>query len=149
MGIFNFIKEAGEKLWGSSSAHNRAEQSEKLQEYIQKLNIPGAENVVIQVSDSGEATVTGEALTPEEKDKILVAVGNVAGISGVNDAITTPSSSVQNDYYTVKSGDTLSAISKHMYGTPDNWQQIFDANKPMLTHPDKIYPGQMLIIPRK
>uniref|UniRef100_UPI001330DDD9 LysM peptidoglycan-binding domain-containing protein n=1 Tax=Klebsiella pneumoniae TaxID=573 RepID=UPI001330DDD9 len=49
----------------------------------------------------------------------------------------------------VKSGDTLSAISKAMYGSANDYQRIFEANKPMLTHPDKIYPGQVLIIPAK
>ncbi|PLN31120.1 peptidoglycan-binding protein LysM, partial [Klebsiella pneumoniae] len=46
-------------------------------------------------------------------------------------------------------GDTLSAISKAMYGSANEYQRIFEANKPMLTHPDKIYPGQVLIIPAK
>jgi len=52
-------------------------------------------------------------------------------------------------YYTVKSGDTLSAISKQVYGDANKYNAIFEANKPMLTHPDKIYPGQVLIIPKQ
>jgi len=50
-------------------------------------------------------------------------------------------------YYTVAKGDTLSKISKEMYGDPNKYPQIFEANKPMLGHPDKIYPGQVLRIP--
>jgi nucleoid-associated protein YgaU len=41
----------------------------------------------------------------------------------------------------------LSKISKEFYGNPNKYPQIFEANKPMLTHPDKIYPGQLLRIP--
>jgi len=49
--------------------------------------------------------------------------------------------------YTVKAGDTLSKISKEMYGDANQYQRIFEANQPMLKDPDKIYPGQMLRIP--
>ncbi len=49
--------------------------------------------------------------------------------------------------YTVESGDTLSAISKKMYGDAGKYHQIFEANKPMLKDPDHIYPGQVLRIP--
>jgi nucleoid-associated protein YgaU len=47
----------------------------------------------------------------------------------------------------VVKGDTLSAISKSQYGNANAYMKIFEANKPMLTHPDKIYPGQLLRIP--
>ena len=50
-------------------------------------------------------------------------------------------------YYTVVSGDTLSKISKVNYGDANKYMVIFEANEPMLTHPDKIYPGQVLRIP--
>jgi nucleoid-associated protein YgaU len=53
----------------------------------------------------------------------------------------------ESKYYTVVKGDTLSKISKEFYGNPNKYPQIFEANKPMLTHPDKIYPGQLLRIP--
>ena len=48
-----------------------------------------------------------------------------------------------------QTGDTLSKISKEFYGNANLYNQIFEANKPMLTHPDKIYPGQTLRIPPK
>ena len=44
-------------------------------------------------------------------------------------------------------GDTLSAIAKEFYGDANKYPVIFEANKPMLSHPDKIYPGQKLRIP--
>ena len=49
--------------------------------------------------------------------------------------------------YTVAKGDTLSKIAKEFYGEANKYHQIFEANKPMLKDPDKIYPGQMLRIP--
>ena len=53
----------------------------------------------------------------------------------------------EGTYYTVVSGDTLSKISKNAYGDAEQVQKIFEANTPMLKHPDKIYPGQVLRIP--
>ena len=47
----------------------------------------------------------------------------------------------------VKPGDTLSKIAKEEYGDANTYMKIFEANKPMLSNPDKIYPGQMLRIP--
>ncbi len=47
----------------------------------------------------------------------------------------------------VKSGDTLSKIAKEVYGSANKYMVIFEANKPMLSDPNKIYPGQVLRIP--
>jgi nucleoid-associated protein YgaU len=49
--------------------------------------------------------------------------------------------------YTVKSGDTLSKISKQFYGNTNDYMKIFNANRDKLTDPDKIQPGQELKIP--
>lgn len=92
--------------------------------------------------------VTGEGISQELKEKILVAVGNVAGISGVEDHVAVAQSAAESQFYTVKKGDTLSAIAKAVYGNANQYNKIFEANKPMLTHPDKIYPGQVLRIPQ-
>jgi nucleoid-associated protein YgaU len=56
-------------------------------------------------------------------------------------------SAPEGKFYTVVSGDNLSKISKAQYGDANKYMVIFEANKPMLTHPDKIYPGQVLRIP--
>ena len=145
MGLFNFVKEAGEKLWDNLTDHKG--QSDKVSEHLKKLNIPGADNVQVTVTD-GKASVTGDGLTQEQKEKIQVAVGNIAGVSEVENNITATDAKDEATYYTVKSGDTLSAISKHVYGDANKYNTIFEANKPMLSHPDKIYPGQVLIIPK-
>lgn len=145
MGIFNFVKEAGEKLWDSLTDHGG--QGDKAAEHLKKLNIPGADKVQVSITD-GKASVTGDGLTQEEKEKIQVAVGNIAGVSEVENNITTTDSHDEAPYYTVKSGDTLSAISKTVYGNANLYNKIFEANRPMLSSPDKIYPGQTLRIPK-
>ncbi|MBW7982984.1 peptidoglycan-binding protein LysM [Enterobacillus tribolii] len=150
MGLFSFVKEAGDKLWDAVSGNNnRAEQGEKLKEHINNLGIPDADKIDVQVAEDGTATVGGDIVSQAIREKIMVAVGNVAGISQVNDNMSATEAGDESRYYTVKSGDTLSAISKAMYGTANEYQRIFEANKPMLKHPDKIYPGQVLIIPKK
>lgn len=146
MGLFNFVKEAGEKLWDKLTDSHQ-DQGEKVTEHLKKLNIPGADKVKVSVVD-GKASVTGDGLTQEEKEKIQVAVGNVAGVSEVENNITAADAADEATYYTVKSGDTLSAISKTVYGDPNQYNKIFEANRPMLSHPDKIYPGQTLRIPK-
>ncbi|MGF6556332.1 nucleoid-associated protein YgaU [Pseudomonas sp. S30_BP2TU TE3576] len=98
--------------------------------------------------DGDKVTVTGEVASQEEKEKILLAVGNIAGVGSVDDQITvTGPVAVAAKFVTVVKGDTLSAISKRVYGDANKYNKIFEANKPMLAHPDKIYPGQSLRIP--
>ncbi len=147
MGLLSFVKDAGEKLWDNLT-QKREEQSAKLKEHIEKVGLKGHDDLKIEVKDD-VVTVTGEGLTQEEKEKIMLAVGNVAGIAKVKDNISTASDAPAANFYTVAKGDTLSRISQKEYGNPNLYMKIFDANKPMLKHPDKIYPGQVLRIPPK
>lgn len=50
-------------------------------------------------------------------------------------------------FYTVQKGDTLSAIAQRHYGDANAYPTIFEANRPMLVSPDRIYPGQVLRLP--
>ena len=93
--------------------------------------------------------VSGNAVSQEEKEKVLLALGNVAGVSEVEDHISVPNTEPEARFVTVKAGDTLSAIAKAEYGNANAYMKIFEANKPMLSHPDKIYPGQVLRIPQE
>ncbi|WP_241607917.1 peptidoglycan-binding protein LysM [Rosenbergiella epipactidis] len=144
MGLFDFVKEAGEKIWDSVTSHDDA--ATKIQDHLKKLGIPGADKVQVNV-EGDKATVSGDGITQELKEKILVAIGNVAGISNVEDNVKTTDTTSESKFYTVKSGDTLSGIAKQVYGDANQYNKIFEANKPMLSHPDKIYPGQSLRIP--
>ena len=50
-------------------------------------------------------------------------------------------------HYTVQSGDTLYKIAEELYGSGDEYQKIFEANRETLDSPDRIKPGQKLNIP--
>ncbi|MEO4012947.1 MULTISPECIES: peptidoglycan-binding protein LysM [Pseudomonas] len=145
MSIFSFVKEAGEKLIDLLTPGN-ANASEQLKEHIAKV---GLGNPNVQATVNGDTvTVTGEVASQEEKEKILLAVGNIAGIGSVDDQITVTGPVAQAArFVTVKKGDTLSAIAKAEYKDANKYQKIFEANKPLLSHPDKIYTGQVLRIP--
>ncbi len=94
-------------------------------------------------------TVKVSGTTPDQatKEKLLVALGNVAGVAAVDESVTAKSAKPEAVIYVVKKGDTLSAIAKEHYGKASKYMVIFEANRPMLKHPDKIYPGQALRIP--
>jgi nucleoid-associated protein YgaU len=145
MSIFSFVKEAGEKLIDLLTPGN-ANASEQLKDHISKV---GLGNPKVQATVAGDkVTVTGEVASQEEKEKILLAVGNIAGVGSVDDQITvTGPVVVAAKFVTVVKGDTLSAISLRVYGDANKYQKIFDANKPMLKDVNKIYPGQSLRIP--
>jgi LysM repeat protein len=62
-------------------------------------------------------------------------------------AAATASGGTQAKSYTVKAGDTLSKIAKAHYGDATQYPKIFEANRNQLKDPDKIFPGQVLVIP--
>lgn len=145
MSIFSFVKEAGEKLIDLLTPGN-ANASEQLKEHISKVGL-GNPNVQATV-EGDKVIVTGEVGSQEEKEKILLAVGNIAGVGSVDDQITVTGPVVKAaTFVTVVKGDTLSAISLRVYGDANKYQKIFEANKPMLKDVNKIYPGQSLRIP--
>ncbi|MDP9938679.1 peptidoglycan-binding protein LysM [Ectopseudomonas alcaliphila] len=144
MSLFAFVKDAGVKLW-ESLVGQEAQAAESLKAHVSKV---GLGNPNIEVSVEGDKVIArGEVASQEEKEKILLALGNVAGVGEVDDqiSVTTPAPAAR--FVTVKKGDTLSAIAKAEYGDANAYMKIFEANKPMLSHPDKIYPGQVLRIP--
>ncbi|MDO8419465.1 MAG: peptidoglycan-binding protein LysM, partial [Rubrivivax sp.] len=98
-------------------------------------------------ANSATVTVAGTVADQATKEKVLLCCGNVAGVSAVNDKLVVQTPQPEAQWHTVVSGDNLSKIAKKFYGDANKYPVIFEANKPMLTHPDKIYPGQMLRIP--
>lgn len=144
MSLFAFVKDAGVKLW-ESLVGQEAQAAESLKEHVAKV---GLGNPAIELSVEGDKVIArGEVATQEEKEKILLALGNVAGVGEVDDQISVITPAPEARFVTVKKGDTLSAIAKAEYGNANAYMKIFEANKPMLSHPDKIYPGQVLRIP--
>lgn len=151
MGLFTFIKDAGAKIFGGKTsaekeAATEASKSEQIAKLVHGLNL-GIEGFSVSVNGD-KATVKGTAPTQAIREKVILAAGNVEGIATVEDQIKVESPEPEADFYTVKSGDSLSKIAKEFYGDAMKYPQIFEANKPMLSDPDKIYPGQTLRIPK-
>lgn len=176
MGMFDFIKNAGEKIFKPGEAKKEAAIKQHLGSY-------GSDYSGIDVEvDGNKAVLTGHVGSVVVREKAVLIAGNIEGVEKVDDRLTvnaasvTPSATGKPDFsnvsggvasteqaigagasaggegwasktYTVQSGDTLSKIAKEFYGNASKYQQIFEANKPMLKDPDKIYPGQVLRIP--
>jgi nucleoid-associated protein YgaU len=143
MGIFDFIKSAGAAL--GIGGGDKGPDAESLKKEVVKHGL-SAEGLNVSV-EGDTVKVSGAAADQATREKIVLALGNVAGVAKVEDSITTVTTSPEATFYTVKSGDTLSKIAKEVYGDANKYQTIFEANKPLLSHPDKIYPGQVLRIP--
>ncbi len=150
MGIFDFVKAAGEKLLGigTPAAVAAPKAGPAIAKHVRKQGLGIQEDLDIIWID-GKAKVTGTAATQADREKAILAIGNVEGVAQVEDEIRVlqGAADAASRMYTVKKGDTLSAIAKAMYGKASKYPVIFEANRPMLSHPDKIYPGQVLRIP--
>lgn len=97
--------------------------------------------------DSDLATIKGQVQTQADREKIVLAVGNVDHVAKVDDQLTVATPSAESKFYTVKSGDNLSKIAKEFYGDANQYNKIFEENRPLLKNADDIYPGQVLRIP--
>ena len=115
--------------------------------YIKTQNLSATALVVTFDGATATATVYGVAPDQATMEKIVLCCGNVSGVAKVNNMMSVDQSAPEATYYTVVAGDNLSKISKASYGDPNKYMKIFEANKPMLSNPDKIYPGQVLRIP--
>ena len=165
MGLIDFVKDAGEKLFGRGSAQAAMAEAKSdpaseakakaandaagdaIVAYIKTQNLTATGLTVTFDGASSSVAVYGVAPDQATREKIVLCAGNVAGVASVKDMMSVDKSEPAAQYYTVKSGDTLSKVSKHFYGDANKYMKIFEANKPMLSHPDKIYPGQNLRIP--
>lgn len=164
MSLISFIKEAGEKLFGKGEAKaaQEAVAQQASAENLERLNKAAGDAIATYIGamglkvdgldvgfdgSSGTVTVSGEAADQQTKEKVVLCCGNVENVAAVNDMLTVATPADESKYYTVVRGDTLSKIAKEFYGNANKYPVIFEANKPMLTHPDKIYPGQLLRIP--
>jgi nucleoid-associated protein YgaU len=99
--------------------------------------------------DGSTVTLTGGAATTADGEKIALVVGNTKGVTKVVNNIAADAPHQDSGFYTVKSGDTLWKIAEESYGHGQGpkYQQIFEANRPLLKNADSIFPGQVLRIP--
>lgn len=147
MGLFSFIKNAGKKLFSKKEETveiTPVSKTDLLKTEVARLGIPVLD---LNVEVSEMITVSGTTDSNEDREKIILTLGNIDNIGAVEDNITVTNPEPEATFHVVQSGDTLSKISKVVYGDPMKYNIIFEANRPMLEHPDKIYPGQTLRIP--
>jgi len=97
--------------------------------------------------DDGVVYLEGSVPDQETLERVVLAVGNVEGVEKVDEDLDVEAPANAAKMYTVKSGDTLSAIAKNFCGDANRYNEIFEANRPMLSDPNMIYPGQVLRIP--
>ncbi len=167
MGMFDFVKSVGKKL--GIGGDDPAPSAESLKKELDSHKL-GTDQVQVEVKGD-TAVLKGVVKDQSIFEKAIIAVGNTLGVSKVQAdelKVVAPESNVKLDgsvdmtelvkaaapakqpvFYTVKKGDNLSKIAEAQYGKgkASKYTVIFEANKPMLTHPDKIYPGQVLRIP--
>lgn len=167
MGLFDLFKRKNKATSASNTSRNannsEANMGLEVENLVRRNNLP-VEDFSVDVK-GGIATVYGQVSSTSDKSAVLLAVGNINGILGVDDRIsvvatetqtrsTAPpvysggnSGSVSGRTYTVQSGDSLSKIAKQFYGDPMKYMAIFEANTHILKDPNLIHPGQELIIP--
>ncbi len=161
MAIWDFVKDAGKSLFGSEAEAQEApaqpaqsDTDRKVAALKTELSALGLTGKDVHLKLRGDTVViSGKARDQETLEKLILAVGNIKGIARVElaeDAGTeTPAPTAATPlFHTVQKGETLSAIAQKYLGKANRYPEIFEANKPMLSHPDKIYPGQTLRIPQ-
>lgn len=142
MGLFDFAKDIGEKLFVEED-----EASDKIKARIEEQN-PGVDGVQVQYTD-GVATLSGQADSQAAREKAVLMAGNVQGVEKVvADNLAGPEHEEQVEYYEIQSGDTLSAIAERFLGSASDHPKIFEANREVIKDPDLIYPGQKIRIPK-
>ena len=142
MGLWNFVKSAGKKLIGQAEA-SEAPPEDALVNELNDLGLD-ASGLDIKV-DGDKVKVSGKAVSQEMKEKVIMTVGNVEGVAAVEEDIEGDDPT----FYEVQKGDSLWKIAEETLGSGARYNEIFEANRPMLNDPDKIYPGQNLRIPAK
>ena len=159
MGMFDFLTDAGEQIFEQEKAKRESEEKSAAQlsqeaadaicAHVEQQKL-GLEDLKVTFSAAqGIVTLKGQAPDQVACEKAALAAGNIKGVAKVENELTVNGSLAGDEtrYHDVQSGETLSAIAKQYYGNANEYQKIFEANKPMLSSADKIYPGQKLRIP--
>jgi nucleoid-associated protein YgaU len=142
MGLFSFLRGKGKTL-GAAQAAEAPPDKDALEKELDDLGLDRS-GVELEVEPQRHRVrIKGHPKDQETREKVILAVGNVAGVAEVEDEATGP----EPRFHTVEKGESLWKIAEATLGEGSRYMEIFEANKPMLTDPDKIYPGQVLRIP--
>lgn len=145
MGLFSFVKNAGKKLFGSSTA--TAAPAEEIKKELESHGFD-ATKLEIKV-DGDKVAVKGPAITTEEAEKLILSIGNTQGVAQVDADLVAKAVAPASVMHEVKKGETLWAIAEHHYGKGKGakYTEIVKANSPPVKDPDLIQPGWVLRIP--
>lgn len=173
MAIWDFVKDAGKSIFGSEAHAAEAPRAPAaaattadsdtdrkvaaLKKELADLGLT-AKDVHLTLRGGDTVIIKGKVRDQETMEKLVLALGNIKGIARVEVADAPEAASAPQGeaaapakapvFHTVKKGETLSKIAAEYLGKASRYTEIFEANKPMLTDPDKIYPGQTLRIPQ-
>ena len=140
MGFFDFMKNVGADLFKGGKDEAKEVEALLNNELGDKIADLGVEH------NDGTISLTGSCVDEATKEKAILLAGNIKGVGQVNsDTLTAPAAA---EFYTIKSGDSLSKIAKQYYGDAMKYPMLFEANREVIKHPDKIYPGQQIRIPK-
>ena len=145
MGLLDFARDVGRQLFDTDK-----EAADNIKQHLE-IKMTGIKNIEVQFDD-GVATVCGDCDNEKIREQAILIAGNVKGVKKVvaDDlrAPEPPPEAVSKDeFYEIVSGDTLGAIAKKFYGKASAYTRIFEANREIISDPNKIYPGQKIRIP--
>lgn len=145
MGLLDFARDVGRQIFDTD-----AEAADNIKQHIE-IKTTGVKDVTVDFDD-GVATVCGNCDSQATKEQVILIAGNVKGVEKVvaddlNAPEPAPEEVSKDEFYEVKSGDTLGTIAKHFYDKSSEYMRIFEANKEIISDPNKIYPGQKIRIP--
>ncbi|NNC78414.1 MAG: peptidoglycan-binding protein LysM [Woeseiaceae bacterium] len=148
MGLFDFVKDVGRQIFDTD-----AEAADNIKQHLE-IKTSGIKNIDVKFDD-GVATICGDCVNKATRDKAVLMVGNIKGVEKVvaDDLRVDPAKEKEKEpeekaeFYEIVSGDTLGKIAKKYYGKSSAYMRIFEANKDIISDPNKIYPGQKIKIP--
>lgn len=141
IGLWNFVKDAGKSIFGGDDSKGLT--GTALKDELKGLGLDSDDLDILVEGD--KVKVAGKAASQEIRKKVILAFGNIEGVAEVEDDVSRGEG--EPTFHTVEKGDPLWAVAGKAMVNGAKYTDIFEANKPMLTHPDKIYPGQVLRIP--
>jgi nucleoid-associated protein YgaU len=146
MGLFDFVKDVGRQVFNTD-----AEAADNIKQHLE-IKTTGITNLEVEFDD-GVATICGDCTNAATRERAILIAGNIQGVEKiVADDLRAPAPPPEEpveeaQYYEIVSGDTLGAIAKRFYGNASKYMKIYEANKDIISDPNKIYPGQKIRIP--
>ena len=144
------------KTAGAMVIKSREKKAEEAREYLSKMLGSHDDEVKGLRIDFDDDTIRlhGKCKSQKAMEKAILIAGNINGVSKViSDGLQVVGKTLKGAkgskarFYTIKSGDTLSRISKEFYGDANKYMDIVNENKGVIKDPDSIYPGQVIRIP--